>query len=253
MAAFALSAFKHAAATPFSRTIVFCSFRLLIAFEGHIFATFALPEFDGRIWQLLLSPHSPTARLPPFTRTIVFLQISRTHSIRRSYFGSVCSIAEFDGRILAAFPLSASSHAAIAPHSRVRSHFCSFRSLLAFNGRILTTFPQSGHTTVAFWQLFLSPHSPPPPLPPVFAYDRIFATFVPSPHSTVAFWQLFLSAFSHAGPAPRSRVRSHICCFRSLSAFNGRILAAFPLSAFSHAAPAPRSRVRSHFCGFHSL
>ena len=60
----------------------------------------------------------------------------------------------------------------------------------------MATFAQSEHSTVAIWQLFHLPHSPPPPLPPVFAYDVIFATLAPSPHSTVAFWQLFLSPHS---------------------------------------------------------
>ena len=60
--------------------------------------------------------------------------------------------------------------------------------------------------------------------------------------------------------------RTQFCSFRTLTAFDGLILAGFAqsqhstvavwqlfLSAFSHAAPAPRSRVQSHFCSFRSL
>ena len=142
-------------------------------------------------WQLLLSLriHAPC------------------HSRVQSHFRIFRSLLAFDGRILAAFAhcrhstvafwrLFLSPHSPtppLPPRSRVRSHFCRFRTLSAFDGRILAGFAQSQHSTVAFWQLFLSPHSHTPPLPPVLAYDRIFATFTNSQYSTVAFWQLLLN------------------------------------------------------------
>ena len=60
--------------------------------------------------------------------------------------------------------------------------------------------------------------------------------------------------------------RTQFCSLRTVTAFDGHILAGFAqsqhstvavwqlfLSAFSHAAPAPDSRVQSHFCCFRTL
>ena len=69
-------------------------------------------------------------------------------------------------------------------------------------------------------------------------------TFAQLQHSTVRFWQLFLSPST---PLPGSRVQSHFCSFRSLcirrshfgnfcsiAAFDCRILVAFPLTPPLH-------------------
>ena len=204
-----LSAFSHPA--PASRSRIrshFCSFSSLSVFTDRILAGFAQSLHPTvAFWQVLHNlcirrshfgrffslPH-----LPPRSRirsdfaafahsqhsTFAFWQVLHNLCIRQSRFGRFCTISAFDGRVLAAFPLSPFSHPAPARHSRIRSHFCRFRSLSAFNGRIL-------------------------------------AGFAPSPHSTVAFCQLFLSALSNAAPPPCSRVRSHFCYSRTLSACEG--------------------------------
>ena len=163
-----------------------------------IFAAFAHSQHSMvTFWQVLLNlcirrSHFgtlsslrilPPRTCPPFSHTIAFLQLSLTRSIQRSHFGRFCQISAFDGLVLAGF--AQSLHLTVAfwqlflslhsptphlpPHSRIRSDFCSFRSLSAFNGHILAGFAQSLHSTVTFWQLFLSPHSPTPHLPPVLA------------------------------------------------------------------------------------
>ena len=184
----------------------FGSFCSIAAFDSRILAAFAQSQHPTvAFWQLSLSPRPPPPPLPPvlahdriFTAfahshhsKVAFWQLLLNCSIRQSHFGSFCSIAAFDGGILAAFPLPAFFHAAPAPRSRVRSQFCSFRSLSEFDSPILSAFAQSPHSTVAFWQLFRTPHSPSSPLP------------------------------------PRSRVRSHFYRFPSLSPFDGRVLATF--------------------------
>ena len=77
----------------------------------------------------------------------------------------------------------------------------------------------------------------------------------------------FLRTIALFHPSLTLRIwRTQFCCFRTLAAFDGLILAGFAqsqhstvavwqlfFSAFSHTAPAPRSRVRSHFCCFRSL
>ena len=122
----------------------------------------------------------------------VVLPFSHTHSIHRSHFAWFCSISAFDGRSLVAFRLRILTRCPCLPFSRTiaffkKFFFYSFRSLSAFNGDILPGFAQSLHSTVAFWQLFLSPHSPTPHLSPILAYDRIFAAFAHSQHLTVVF------------------------------------------------------------------
>ena len=229
----------HPSLTLRIRRMQFCSFRTLTVFDRIILAGFAQSQHSTvAVWPLFplrILLHCPCH---PFSRTIAFLLLSLTLSIQRSHFGRFCSISAFDGHVLAAFPLSAFSHPTPAPpfshtiaflqlslpHSIQRSLFGRFCPISAFDGRILAGFAQSLHLTVAFCHLFLSPHSPTAHLP------------------------------------PHSRIRSDFCSFRSLSAFNGRILAGFAqslhsmvafwqlfLSAFSHAAPAPSSRIPSCF------
>ena len=223
LAAFPLSSFSHPTPAPRSRICShFCSFRALAAFNGRILAGPAQSlHLMVVFWQVL---HNlcirrsrfgsfssllilPPHTCPPFSHTIAFLQLSLTRRIQWSHFGRFCPISTFDGRVLAGFA-------------------------------------QSLHLTVAFWQLFLFPHSRTPHLPPVLAYARIFAAFAHSLHSTFPFWQVLPNLCIR---------RSRFGRFCTISAFDSHVLAAFPLSTFSHPTPTPRSRIRSHFCSFRSL
>ena len=98
--------------------------------HDRMFDTFALsPHSTVAFWQLLLNlsirqshfgsfsslrilPRHPC---PTFSCTIAYLPLSLTFHIRRSHIGRFCSISAFDGRILAAFALSAFFHVAPAP------------------------------------------------------------------------------------------------------------------------------------------
>ena len=155
--------FTHADPPPHSRVrSYFSSLHSFPACDGRNFAAFAHSRNSTvAFWQCLLNRRIrrthfgsfPVLRIlpchpcPPVSRTIAFLQLSLTLSIRRSRFCNFCSIAAFDSRILAAFLLC---HAGPAPRSRERSHFCSFRSLSVFDGRVLATFAQLQHSSVAF-------------------------------------------------------------------------------------------------------
>ena len=223
-------------------TVAFWQVWTISAFDGRVLAGFAQSLHSMvAFWQLFLCPHSHTPHLPPvlaydhifaafaYSRhsMVAFCLVWHNLCIRRSRFGSSSSLHILTPRTCPPFShtiafLQLSLTLCIQP-----SHFGRFCTISAFDGHVWAGLAQSLHSTVAFWQPFLSPHSPTPLLLPVLVCDRILAGFAPSPHSTVAFWQLFLSTLSHTAPASCSRVRSHVCCFRTLSAFDGQILAAF--------------------------
>ena len=181
--------------------IVNTLFAYLIEFSLHLHPLRIHPRRPSHAFSRTIALFIPSFTHSPHSADAV-LQFSHTRSIRRSHFGRFCTISAFDGRVLAGFA-------------------------------------QSLHSTVAFWQLFLSAFSHSAPAPRL-AYDRIFAAFAYSQHSTVAFWQVL-----HNLCIRRSRFDS----FCTISAFDGRVLAAFPLRILPRR-PAPRSRVRSHFAAF---
>ena len=248
--------------SPFSHMIAFLLLSLTLSIERSHFGRFCtISAFKGRVLAAftlrILTPHT----CPPFLHTIAFMQLSLTlsfqrrilacfaqslHStfacsqvlhnlcIQRSRFGSFSSL-----RILTPCTYLPFSHTITFLQlwltlSIQRSHFARFCTISAFDGRVLAGLAQSLHLTVTFWQLFLSPHSHTPHLPPVLPYDRIFAAFAYSQHSTVAFWQVLHNLCIR---------RSRLGRFGTISTFDGCVLAAFPLSTFSHSAPTPRSRI----------
>ena len=261
-----------------------------------IFAAFAHSAFNGRIlagfaqslhstvafWQLFLSPHSHTPPLAPLLAydrifvafaysqhsTVTFWQVLRNLCIRRSRFGSFSSLRIRPPHTCPLFLHTIEFLQLLLSRSIQRSHFGRFCPISAFDGRVLAGFAQSLHSTVAFWHLFLSPHSPTLHLPPrsrirsefcsfrsLSAFNgRILAGFAQSLHSMVTFWQLFLSAFSQAAPGPSSRIPS---CFGSFHSFSIRWwhLAAFAdfqysIVAFWQLALPPCNL--THLCSLHS-
>ena len=233
-----------------------------------------LIAFSLHLHPLTRHPRRPS---PAFSRTIVLLHPSLCLRIHGLQFFSFRTRTAFDGLILPGFAqsqhstvavwqdfFSAFSHTDPERCSRIRSlfflfflFFYSFRSLSAFNGHILAGFAQSLHSTVAFWQLFLAPHSPTPRLPPILEYDHISAAFAQSRHSKFVFSQVLHNLCirrSRFGTFSSLRILPPQTCppfshtiaflqfsltlsikwsyfgrFCAISAFNGHVLAAFTL------------------------